>query len=117
MQDQQVARLRLVEADTVAAMTEGTINELQQAVEHQHGGKAEFGEFVPIHEELNGVVWDVNVAVFKLIDHPISVRALAWSRDTADGKHRCVVVLERLPTIVSPRGAVREAIMAGQRAK
>src|SRR5690348_6328719 len=99
-------------------MTEVSPAELKKAVESQHGCKATFVQFVPVREEHNGqVVWDGTVAVFDLVDHPIQRRAYAWSHELPDGKRRFFTVLEMPPTIVSPRAAVRAAIVAEARAK
>ena len=98
-------------------MSEVSPDQLKQAVESQHGGKATFLQFVPIHEEHNGqTVWDGTVAVFELRDHPDgNFRAYAWSHELEGGKRRFFAVLHGGP-ITGPREAVRAAIVAEARA-
>jgi hypothetical protein len=92
-------------------------DQLKQAVESQHGGKATFVQSVPIHEEHKGqTVWNGAVQVYDLADSPSgATRAYAWSYGLPDGKRRFFAVLH-VPPIVGPREAVRAAIVAEARA-
>lgn len=93
-------------------------DQLKRAVEDQHGGKATFLQFVPVHEEHDGqTAWDVSVAVFELRGQPDGhFRAYAWSYESPDGKPGFLAILHGGP-IVGPREAVRAATVAEARAK
>jgi hypothetical protein len=97
-------------------MTEVSPDQLKQAVESQHGGRATFIQSVPVHESSNGqTVWNGAVQVFHLEDSPSgATRAYAWSYGLPDGKRRIFAVLQTGP-INSPRDAVRAAIVAEAR--
>lgn len=97
-------------------MSEVSPDQLKQAVESQHGGKASFLQFVPVHEEHNGqAVWDGTVAVFELKAQPDGAfRAYAWSHEAEGGKRRFFAVLHGGP-ITGPREAVRAAIVTETR--
>ncbi len=96
-------------------MTEVSVDQLKQAVESQHGGKATFVQAVPVHETHNGeTVWDGVVHVFDLTGHPQANRAYAWSYERPDGKRRFFAVIH-VPPIISPKDAVRAAIVAEAR--
>ena len=72
-------------------------------------------ESVRVTETFNGeTVWDGEVEVFDLIDHPTAVRAYAWAHETDAGKLRHVAVLHEGP-VDSPETAVRAAIAASAR--
>jgi len=99
----------------VAHMTEVSPDQLKQAVESQHGGRATFAQAVPIRE-MHGqeLVWQGTVHIFDLAGHPAAKRAYAWSYELADGKRRMFAVLHAGP-ITGPREAVRAAIVAEAR--
>lgn len=101
----------------LAAMTEVSTDQLKQAVESQHGGKATLAQSVPVKETQGSVtVWEGVVHVFDLRDSPSgATRAYAWSYERDDGKRRFFAVLHTGP-ILSPRDAVRAAIVAEARA-
>jgi hypothetical protein len=98
-------------------MTEVSPDQLKQAVESQHGGRAFFVQAVPVHEEHDGqTVWDGTVSVFELKGQPDGAfRAYAWSHEVEGGKRRFFAVLHGGP-IVGPREAVRAAIVAEAKA-
>ncbi len=99
------------------AMIEVDPDQLKQAVEHQHGGRAALVQSIPIKEIFEGeAVWQGVVHVFDLVDHPKATRAYAWSYELPDGKRRFFAVLH-LGGIKSPQDAVRAAIVAEQKAK
>lgn len=55
-------------------------DQLKQAVEGQHGGKAALVSAEPVKETFNGqTVWEGVVHVFDLEGHPKATRAYAWS--------------------------------------
>lgn len=91
-------------------------SELKQAVESQHGGTATLVQAVPVHEQHNGeTVWDGVVHVFDFAGHATANRVYAWSYERDDGKRRFFAVLH-VPPIISPRDAVRAAIVAEAKA-
>jgi hypothetical protein len=82
------------------------------AIKHLHGCTAIFVESVPVRETFNGeVVWDGEVQVFALADHPKAKRAYAWSYATEGERRRFMAVLG-LPPVTDAVTAVRVAIAA-----
>lgn len=54
---------------------------LQDAIRHMHGVEATWVESVPVHETFQGrTVWEGEVQVFDLADHPGASRCYAWSQ-------------------------------------
>jgi hypothetical protein len=83
------------------------IEELQDAIRRLHGVEATHVETVPVKEVFGGeTVWDGNVEVFDLHDHPVAKKVYAWGHDSDDPKkpRRHVTVLHI--------GAVTSAVMA-----
>ena len=78
-----------------------------------HNCSATWRETVPVHEVFHGkTVWQGEVEVFDLQDHPKAKRAYAWShRDGQnDEGERFVAVLE-IPPVVSALTAVQVSIV------
>ena len=66
-----------------------------------------------VREESRGeTVWDGEIQVFELADHPETDRCYAWEYETADGRRRMATVLGLSP-INSARDAVRAHIAFG----
>ncbi|HJP93173.1 MAG TPA: hypothetical protein VJ875_14540 [Pyrinomonadaceae bacterium] len=89
------------------------IEELQEVIERLHGSRSTHVETVPVKEEFQGqVVWEGEVEVFDLHDHPQTNRVYAWSHETEDADHprRHVTVLH-IPPATSPRKAVQASIV------
>ena len=89
------------------------INELQDVIRRLHGSESSHVETVPVKETFQGqTVWEGEVEVFDLHDHPEASRVYAWSHETedADKPKRHVTVLH-IPPVVSPETAVRAAII------
>jgi hypothetical protein len=87
--------------------------QVQVAVQHLHKCGATWRETVPVHEVFNGqTVWQGDVEVFDLHNHPKAKRAYAWSHlyGTKDERTRFVAVLE-IPPVVSAETAVRVQIV------
>ena len=99
-------------------LSEVSPDQLKQAVESQHGGRASLVQSVPVHEEFEGkTVWNGTVHVFDLKDSPSgATRAYAWSYERDDDSRRFFAVLHG-GQIDSPVAAVRAAIVAEHRAK
>ena len=88
-------------------MNELSLEGFQNAIRETHGAEADFAERVPVNEHFKGQpVWDGEVLVFDLLDHPTATRCYAWE---VDG--RVTVVLHE-PPVDSARLAVRAAIAA-----
>ena len=89
------------------------IQELQDVIRKLHGSFATHVETVPIKETHEGqTVWEGEVEVFDLHDHPKASRVYAWSHETDDSDvpRRTVTVLH-VPPITSPRKAVQASIV------
>jgi hypothetical protein len=53
-----------------------------------HGTEATHVETVPIKEEFQGqIIWEGEVEVFDLHDHPKTHRVYAWAHETEDADH------------------------------
>jgi hypothetical protein len=90
------------------------IEELQDVIRRLHGTEATHVETVPIKEEFQGqTVWEGEVEVFDLHDHPQTHRVYAWAHETEDADYprRHVTVLH----IPSPRKAVQASIVSDYR--
>jgi hypothetical protein len=95
------------------------IARVQVALMQLHNCGATWRETVPVHEVFHGqTVWQGEVEVFDLQDHPKAKRAYAWShRDGQnDEGERFVAVLE-IPPVVSALTAVRVSIVADGKKK
>lgn len=94
------------------AMTEISLEALQQAVEGLHDCKAEYKGINHVTEKFKGdVVWNGDVYVFTLKDHPKAKTAYAWSSPIeGSSKMRFFAVL-RVPPVKSAKDAVRAAIV------
>jgi hypothetical protein len=93
------------------------IEELQDVIRKLHGAEATHVETVPLVETFNGqTVWEGEVEVFDLLDHPTASRIYAWSHDTDDPSNprRHVTVLH-LPPAITPRKAVQVSIASDYR--
>ena len=91
-------------------------DQLQRAVEGQHGGKAVLVSAEPVKETFNGkTVWEGTVHVFDLEGHPKATRAYAWSSPIEGSDKRRFYAVLHLGGIRSPLDAVRAAIVAERR--
>lgn len=88
------------------------VNELslqgfEEAIQATHGAKGQLVARVAVHERFEGdTMWEGEVLVFDLLDHPTASRCYAWE---VDG--RVTAVLHTGP-VDSPTAAVRAAILA-----
>ena len=88
------------------------IEELQDVIRKLHGAESTHVETVPVVETFDGqTIWEGEVEVFDLHDHPKTDRVYAWSHDTddADNPRRHVTVLH-IPPATTPLRAVQVAI-------
>ena len=95
-------------------MSEVSVDQLKEAVQHQLLCKAWFSQVVLVQETFRGqAVWMVHV--FDLDYHGDITRAYAWSDELPGGKRRFFVV-EHTGPVDWPAAAVRAAIVTEQRA-
>ena len=93
-------------------------DQLREAVERQHGGKATFRQSVPVRETFEGrPVWEGVVHVFDREGHPTATRAYAWSSAIEGSDKRRFFVVLHLGPVTGPVEAVRAAIVAEHRAE
>lgn len=83
------------------------INELKDVIRKLHGVEATHVETVPVKETFQGqTVWEGDVEVFDLADHPKASRVYAWSH--GDPPQHITVL--QIPPAVTPLKAVQVAI-------
>ncbi len=88
--------------------------EAKKAIEVTHRCIATHAETVPVREVFKGkTVWEGEVEVFTLTNHPKAKRAYVWghANEARGGKFDFVTVLE-IPPVTSPETAVKVAIAA-----
>ncbi len=99
-------------------MPKFSIDQLKQAIESQHGGKATPAQSVPVRETFEGKsVWEGVVHVFDLAGHPKATQAYAWSSPIKGSTKRRFFPVLKMGAIMSPADAVRAAIVAEHREK
>ena len=88
------------------------IQELQEVIRKLHGSFTTHVETVPVKETFQGAtVWEGNVEVFDLHDHPKTSRVYAWSHDTGDSDNpRQHITVLHIPPATTPLKAVQVAI-------
>jgi hypothetical protein len=93
-----------------------SVDQLQQAVERQHGGKAFPVSYEPVKETFQGnTVWEGYVYTFALEGHPKATRAYAWSSPVEGTDRSRFYAVLHLGGIRSPLDAVHAAIVAQRR--
>src|SRR5919202_5496095 len=97
-------------------MIEVSTDQLRNAIERQHGGKARFVEAVPVSETFQGQpVWEGVVHVFDLEGYPGASRAYAWSSPIEGSERRRFYAVHHAGPVNSPQAAVKAAIVAQHR--
>jgi hypothetical protein len=88
------------------------IDELKDVIRKLHGTEATHVETVPVKETFRGqTIWEGEVEVFDLADHPKTSRVYAWSHETDDPENpKQHVTVLHLPPATSPLRAVQVAI-------
>jgi hypothetical protein len=88
------------------------IEELRDVILNLHGSEATHVETVPVKETFQGqTVWEGDVEVFDLADHPKASRVYAWSHDTGDSDNpRQHITVLQIPPATTPLRAVQVAI-------
>lgn len=87
------------------------ITRLQTAIRDLHGCESFYISTESVTETFDGrVIWDGEVVVFGLLDHPTAKVCYGWSYEDA-GKWHTTTVLA-LPPVETPNDAVKAAIAA-----
>ena len=99
-------------------MTAVSTEQLKQAVESQHGGKAVFVTKVPVKRYFAGYAsaWEGTVHIFNLEGHPKATIAYAWSSPVEGSDKRRFYAVLHQGGIRSPSDAVRAVIEVEGRA-
>ena len=92
------------------------ISPLKEAIYRLTGCTSTYVETIAVTERFHGfrgeVLWQRDVAVFEIEDHPKAKRVYAWANKNHDhGSARHVVVLE-IPPVNSARTAIAAAMAA-----
>jgi len=90
-----------------------SVDDLIKVISDLHGAKPTYVESVPVKETFQGqTVWEGDVEVFDLENHPKANRVYAWSHVAGedDERKRYVTVLH-IPPVDSPQTAVKLAIV------
>lgn len=90
------------------------IAQLQKAIRDLHGCESQYLETVPVTETFQGkTVWQGEVEVFEISDHPTANHAYAWSHKAGkDNTETRYIAVLQIPPVTSPETAVRAAIAA-----
>ena len=90
------------------------IKRLQMIIQHLHGCDSRHVQSVPVREEFLGeTIWEGDVEVFEIVDHPRATRCYAWGNKQSrlERGHNFIAVLGIAP-IDSPAHAVKVALAA-----
>jgi len=89
------------------------IEKLTEAISAVHECRCSHFGTEHVKEEHEGeIVWDGDVEIFQLMDHPEANVAYGWGWDTGEGEIAYIGILN-LPPIGQARDAVRAAIASG----
>lgn len=93
------------------------IEEIKAAILNLHHSRYEYVETVPVTEVFQGqTIWEGEVEVFELKDHPKAKKAYAWGYpETESDDARTYVTVLELPPVESPVTAVRASIVRDYR--
>src|SRR5688572_8351005 len=83
------------------------IERLQMVIQHLHKARGVHMHTAPVHEVFNGqTVWQGDVELFALMDHPKAKLCYAWSyKDDSGGEHFAAIL--GLPPVQTPLDAVK----------
>ena len=94
----------------------GVLASIHAAVETQHGCRAVHRDIIRVREEYEGQpVWDGEVFVFDLLDHPTAKVAYGWSDPVPGTENRRFYAVLHTGPVDSPEKAVRAAIVSEYR--
>ena len=92
-------------------MKDKTIASLKQAVEGLHNAKAKYKKKTHVKETFEGqLVWEGDVYIFDLKDHPKAKLAYAWSSPVEGSDNKRFYAVLHAPPIKSAQDAVRASI-------
>lgn len=93
------------------------LDELKGVIEQLHGAQATHVETVPVKETFEGeTIWEGEVEVFDIADHPLASRVFAWAYDREDeDKPTQHVTVLQIPPATTPENAVRASIVSQYR--
>jgi hypothetical protein len=90
-----------------------SVNALRVSVEGLYNCKSTFREIVHVSETLMGeTVWDGDVYLFDLKDHPSAKLAYAWSSPVKDSEKRKFYAVLHARPVKSAQDAVRASIFS-----
>ena len=93
-------------------MADVPISALQDSIRGLHGCESTYLETVRVIEDFEDQrVWEGNVYVFALADHPTAKKCYAWAHFVGDTERRRFVAVLHEPLINSPQKAVRAALV------
>jgi hypothetical protein len=93
-------------------MNEKYIQALRDAIRHMHGCASRYVGTAAVKEEYQGCpVWDGDVGIFDLADHPKASQCYAWGYHDDAGKWQYVAILKVSP-VDTPRKAVQAYIVS-----
>jgi hypothetical protein len=95
------------------------LRQLKDAIKRIHGCACRHVKSVPVHETFQGeTVWQGDVEIFDLSNHPQTKQCFAWSHLDGDNDELTnVVTVLAIPPVTTPKDAVRAAIVAQISAK
>lgn len=86
------------------------IERLQMVIQHLHKADSKWLESVPVLETFQGkTVWEGDVELFELTNHPKAKRCYAWSDE--DPKQEHITAVLELPPVKSALDAVKVYIV------
>jgi len=93
-------------------MNEASNESLRQAVEGLHGCKAAFKEVVHVTEEFEGeTIWDGEIYLFNLKDHPSAKICYTWSSPIPNSDKRRYFAILHAGAVKSASDAVKASIV------
>lgn len=84
---------------------EEQLKRLKIAVERSHNCFATYHESVSVYELINDELWDGEVEVFRITNHPRATWCYAWSYK--EGNEEKIATVLQVPPVISPGAAVR----------
>jgi len=89
------------------------LDDLIKVISDLHGSKPTYVETVPVTETFQGkIIWEGDVEVFDLENHPKAERVYAWAHSTGENDEgKRYVTVAHIPPVDSPQTAVKIAIV------
>lgn len=94
------------------------LDDLKTTIKKLHGVESTHVETVHVKETHDGkTIWEGDVEVFELQDHPKARKAYAWIHGLDDTKANKHITVLALPPVTSPEAAVKAVIVHEYRQK